>query len=52
MNFKASKSPGEENVIRLHILYTNPLKDEITEAKFRLISINGLSQPRAGKGYH
>ncbi|EXM17407.1 Heterokaryon incompatibility [Fusarium oxysporum f. sp. vasinfectum] len=42
MNFKAHIDSGEENIIMLHILYNNPLKNETTEAKFRLISTNDV----------
>ncbi|KAF4339023.1 heterokaryon incompatibility [Fusarium beomiforme] len=42
MDFKAHIDSGEENIIKLHILYNNPLKNQTTEAKFRLISTNDV----------
>lgn len=47
MNFWAHIDSCEQSIIKLHVLYNNPLKNETTEAKFRLISTNGMFQLQA-----
>lgn len=48
LSFKAEVYASEENIIRLNVLWINPLKTELTDARFRLISIDGKFQLKAG----
>jgi hypothetical protein len=45
MSFRPYIDSDDDNIVKLHVLYKNPLKDhqvaEATEAKFRLIPVDG-----------
>ena len=45
MSFRPYKDSDDDNIVKLHVLYKNLLKDhqvaEATEANFRLIPVDG-----------
>lgn len=42
MPYRATRERGEENVIRLNVLYKDPIKDNVIDVRFRLIPPEGV----------
>lgn len=41
LRYRVAKYQGEESVVRLNVLYKDPLKSEVDELRFRLIPVDG-----------